>query len=87
MADPEHKATFIRLRCLDTDHAATVTAELTRPGDEHHNVRQEGEQVVITYDDIRWPMDVAEWAFDHGHCHDDQASRVVVAAQTGGDSD
>lgn len=76
----------IRLQCLDVQHAQAVAEELTRPGDEHHNVHQDGTRVAITYDDIRWPMDVAEWAFDNGHCHDDQASRVVVAAQTGGDS-
>ena len=73
----------IRLCCLDAAAAAAVVAEATRPGDPDHAVRQDGDEVVITYFDIRYPMDVAEWAFENGHCHDRDAARVIGDVQVG----
>lgn len=69
-----------RLTCLSPDHAAAVVTEATRPGDTVHTVRQDGDVVVIGYQDLRWPMDVAEWAHENGHAHDDDAAAVIAAA-------
>ncbi|WP_127201724.1 hypothetical protein [Streptomyces sp. Z26] len=68
----------IRLTCISTDAAAAVVAEATRPGDTVHTVRQDGAQVVIGYLDPRWPLNVADWAGEHGHAHDDDAARVIA---------
>lgn len=67
-----------RLICLDEEHAAAVIEEATRPGDTTHTVRQEGAVVVIGYFDKRWPLDVADWAGEHGHCTDHNAARVIA---------
>lgn len=67
----------VRLTCISPDAAAAVVEEGTRPGDTVHTVRQDGAQVVIGYHDPRWPMDVADWAFENGHAHDDDAARVI----------
>ncbi len=49
-----------------------------RPGDPVHSVRQEGDAVVITYDDKRYPSDVACWAFANGHASDPAAANVIA---------
>lgn len=67
----------IRLTCISPEAAAAVVREAARPGDRSHTVRQEGAQVVIGYHDLRWPIDVADWAHSHGHAHDDDAARVI----------
>jgi hypothetical protein len=66
-----------RLTCLSPDAASAVAAEATRPGDSIHTVRQDGKVVVIGYRDARWPMDVADWAFENGHADDDAAAAVI----------
>jgi hypothetical protein len=68
----------IRLPCLSRMDAAAVVKEATRPGDTIHTVRQDSSVVVIGYADKRWPLDVAEWAFDKGHASDDAASAVIA---------
>ncbi|MER7206374.1 hypothetical protein ABT340_04845 [Streptosporangium sp. NPDC000239] len=72
-----------RLRCISSEAAAAVVAEATQPGDTVHTVRQEGAQVVIGYHDLRFPMDVAEWAHENGHAHDGDAAQVIVNVQVG----
>ena len=67
-----------RLICLDEEHAKAVIEEATRPGDTTHTVRRDGKVVVIGYHDKRWPLDVADWAGEHGHCTDHQAARVIA---------
>ena len=67
-----------RLNCLSPDHAAAVVAEAARPGASAHTVRQDGSAVVIGYYDARWPMDVAEWAFENGHAGDEEAATVIA---------
>lgn len=69
--------TEVRLTCISPEAAAAVVEEGTRPGDTIHTVRQDGAQVVIGYLDPRWPIDVADWAFENGHAHDDDAARVI----------
>lgn len=68
----------ITLICVDQEHATAVYNEAHRPGDRRHDVRQDGKRIVITYDDKRYPLDVADWAGEHGHAHDDDAARVIA---------
>lgn len=67
-----------RLTCLNPNHAHAVVLAATRDGDTTHTVRQDGAQVVIGSYDLRWPLDVAEWAHVNGHAHDDDAARVIA---------
>jgi hypothetical protein len=67
-----------RLVCLDEEHAKAVIEEATRPGDTAHTVRQDGRVVIIGYYDKRWPLDVADWAGENGHCTDNAAARVIA---------
>lgn len=71
-------AAEVRLTCISPEAAAAVVAEATRPGDTVHTVRQDGTDVVIGYQDKRWPLDVADWAGANGHAHDDAAARVIA---------
>ncbi|KAB7839477.1 hypothetical protein [Streptomyces mobaraensis] len=71
----------IRLTCLTPHAAEAVVEEATRPGDTVHTVRQDGACVVIGYHDLRWPMDVADWAHENGYAHDDDAARVITGVQ------
>lgn len=73
----------IRLRCISAESAAAVAKEATLPSDQVHTARQDGHDVVISYHDIRFPMDVAEWAFINGHAHDEDAARVIAGVQGG----
>lgn len=74
----------VRLACLSPEHAAAVVAEATWPGDTTHTVRQDGDVVVIGYQDLRWPMDMASWAFENGHAHDGDASSVIASLRRSG---
>jgi hypothetical protein len=65
-----------RLQCLSPESAEAVATEADRPGQEHR-ARAEGSTVVLTYFDKRYPMDVAEWAFEHGHADDPAAAAVI----------
>ena len=67
----------IRLTCLSEDDAAAVVAEAERPGDTVHTVRQDGADVVIGYFDKRWPLDVADWAYENGHACDEAAAHTI----------
>ncbi|MGP4092979.1 hypothetical protein [Nonomuraea sp. KM90] len=73
----------IRLHCISAESAAAVATEATRPGDTLHTARQDGHDVVIGYHDLRYPMDVAEWAFENGHAHDHDAAQIIVGIQGG----
>lgn len=64
-----------RLRCLSPRDAAIVAKEADRPGT--HRAETAGAVVVLTYFDKRYPLDVAEWAFENGHCDDDAAGSLV----------
>lgn len=70
--------TEVRLTCISPEAAAAVVEEAHRPLDTMHTVRQDGAVVVIGYYDPRWPLDVADWAFENGHAHDDDAARVIA---------
>ena len=43
-----------------------------------HRAVAYGRYVFISYFDKRYPMDVAGWAFEHGHAADDAASAVIA---------
>ncbi|MFF2522279.1 hypothetical protein [Streptomyces liangshanensis] len=70
-----------RLTCVSPSAAQAVAEAFTRPEDTTHTVRQDDDQVVIAYADLRWPVDVAEWAHTSGHAHDDAAAAVIAAVQ------
>lgn len=69
----------IRLTCISEASAAAVVAEHADyfGAGPSNTVKQDGAQVVIDYFDKRWPLDIAEWAFEQGHAHDDEAARVI----------
>lgn len=71
----------VHLTCVDADHARSVAAEAHRPGDVFHNAFARDDRVEIVYRDLRWPMDIAEWAHVNGHAHDEDAAAVIVAVQ------
>lgn len=54
-----------RLQCLSPDSATAVAAEADIPGTSQR-ARAEGSIVVLDYCDKRYPLDVAEWAFQNG---------------------
>ena len=66
-----------RLECMSAESARVVVAEADRP-DVNHRAVTEGREVVLTYFDKRYPLDVADWAFEHGHADDDAASAVIA---------
>lgn len=68
-----------RLVCLTAANAAVVIDAATRPGDPHHTVTLDGITVVIDYFDARYPLDVAEYAFENGHASDRESARVIAA--------
>lgn len=74
-----------RLRCISPEAAAAVVAEADPhiAGDTVHTATQDGDHVIIGYADLRWPMDVAEWAHVNGHAHDDDAAQVISNVQLG----
>lgn len=71
----------VRLRCISPEAAAAVVAEAPRTDDADSTVRQDGQDVVIGYIDLRWPMRLAETAFTNGHAHDEDAARVIADVQ------
>ncbi|MFE9099782.1 hypothetical protein [Actinomadura geliboluensis] len=73
--------TEVRLTCLTEDDAAAVVAEHADyfGAGPSNTVRQDGTAVVIDYFDKRWPLDIADWAFENGHATDDAAARVIGA--------
>ncbi|MFF1341090.1 hypothetical protein ACFVYT_24755 [Streptomyces sp. NPDC058290] len=69
-----------RLTCLNPNHAHAVVLAARSDSDTTRTIRQDGAQVVIGYQgDIRWPVDVTEWALKSGHIHDDEADRVIAS--------
>jgi len=65
-----------RLQCLSPEAARAVAAEADLP-EQNHRARAEGSVVVLTYIDKRYPLNVAEWAFEHGHAGDSSAGAVI----------
>ena len=68
----------VTLDCGTEEDAATVAAEAFLPGDLCNTARQDGYQVVITYTDKRYPLDVADWAFQNGYASDAEAANVIA---------
>ena len=65
-----------RLQCLSPESAQAVATEADMP-EQNHRARAEGSAVVLAYFDKRYPLDVAEWAFEHGHAEDSAAAAVI----------
>ncbi|MGR6922606.1 hypothetical protein ACU635_50845 [[Actinomadura] parvosata] len=75
----------VRLHCISAASAAAVVREHADyfGAGPSNTVRQDGAVVVIDYFDARWPVDIAEWAFEQGHAHDHDAAQVIAGAQGG----
>ena len=67
----------IRLACLSADAATAVAQEADRPDDASHGARADGSDVVLTYYDKRYPLDVAGWAADAGFASDAAAGAMI----------
>lgn len=68
----------VTLACVSAEDARIVAAEADRPSDPDHRCREDGSNVVITYYDKRYPLDVADWAFNAGHASDADAASVIA---------
>jgi hypothetical protein len=66
-----------RLNCPNRAAAAVVARQADSPGT--HRAVASGATVVLSYVDKRYPLDVADWAFKHGHA-DDAAAAAVIGA-------
>jgi hypothetical protein len=70
----------VRLRCL----SAEAAQEVVRRCDEaphkgwNNQTRLDGDSVVITYADKRWPYDIAEMAQELDLASDADAARVIA---------
>jgi hypothetical protein len=64
-----------RLDCISDSAARAVAREADRPG--AHRAVAFGSRVFISWFDKRYPMDVAEWAFENGYCDDDSAGSLI----------
>ncbi|MYV56471.1 hypothetical protein [Streptomyces sp. SID3212] len=71
----------VRLACFCATAAQAVVESFARPEDTTHTVRADDHEVVIGYADLRWPIDVSEWAHTSGHAHTDAAAAVITAVQ------
>jgi hypothetical protein len=69
-----------RLICLSSEAAANVVAEHAPYGGPSNTATQNGNVVVINFFDPRWPMDIADYAFEQGLANDEDAARVIAAA-------
>jgi len=66
-----------RLECVSPESAKTVAEEADIPGTDQR-ARAEGSVVVLEYFDKRYPLDVADWAFQSGHASDRAAADVIA---------
>lgn len=69
----------VELTCITPQAASIVAAEADRPSDEFHSARAEGNRVIITYYDKRYPLDVAEWALALDCARDEDAATVIAS--------
>jgi hypothetical protein len=67
----------VTLHCLSAGSALAVAAEADLP-EQNHRARAEGAAVELSYFDKRYPLNVAGWAFDHGHASDAAAADVIA---------
>jgi hypothetical protein len=67
-----------RLECVSPEAAKTVAAEADAPS-QNHRARADGSTVVLSYFDKRYPLDVADWAFQNGHASDRAAADVIAS--------
>lgn len=73
----------IRLACVDETASAAVVAEAALVGNEQNLARQDGPVVVIQYDEIGWPLEIAEWAHGQGYATAAEAAEVMATVQFG----
>ncbi len=65
-----------RLECVSPEAARKVAADADQPS-QNHRARADGSAVILTYFDKRYPLDVADWAFQNGHASDGAAANVI----------
>jgi hypothetical protein len=68
----------ITLTCASAEDARIVALNADRPGDPDHRCRQDGARVIVTYHDKRYPLDVADYAFQAGHASDAEAANTIA---------
>jgi hypothetical protein len=66
------------LTCVSAEDARIVAAAADRPSDPDHGCREDGARVVITYFDKRYPLDVADYAFQTGHATDAETANTIA---------
>jgi hypothetical protein len=64
-----------RLVCVTDEAAKAVVREADRPGTQRTVAF--GRTAYLSYFDKRYPLDVAEWAFNNGHCDDSAAGDII----------
>jgi len=67
-----------RLECVSPEAARKVAAEADAPSQDHR-ARADGSMVVLSYSDKRYPLNVADWAFQAGHASDRAAADVIAS--------
>lgn len=69
-----------RLKCVSQDAAENLAKECNEaPGAGPSNtVAVDGDTLVITYFDKRWPLDIADFASIKGIATDSEAARVMA---------
>lgn len=73
---------IVELVCVDADAATALAADASQYGGDHNTVRAHPDdptRVVIDFFDARYPIDVAEWAYEHDWAHDHDAARCIAA--------
>ena len=68
----------VALTCVSAEDARIVAAAADRPGDPDHRCREDGNMVRITYHDKRYPLDVADYAFQTGHASDAETANMIA---------
>ena len=66
------------LTCLSDEDAQIVATEANKGGDPAHWSIATGRTVTLTYHDKRYPLDVADWAFNAGHASDAETANTIA---------
>lgn len=68
----------VTLTCVSAEDARIVAEEFDRRDGKHNTICQDGDRVIVNYSDKRYPLDVADWAFNAGHADDAEAASVIA---------
>jgi hypothetical protein len=71
----------VHLACHDAEAARAVADEWRPFGGPGNTAATDGaDVVVIRFTDERFPLDIAEWAYENGKADNDDAARVIRRA-------